>query len=452
MHLFPNAAQAGTSGRRTQPTARRRQVSPRLAVPCLAALRHIWLCMCFLPCLVMGQTNEELFREYQFNFNLPGARASAMGGAFIGVADDATSSFSNPAGLAFLNETAVTLEYRRRHLDERTGDIEGKFNTRFGQEETTLDGVAFFSVNFRLKNWYFGVFQYDYLNEFQVRNFVSRSLTVTTQQREVRNIMLDLEGVTRGVGIARRLGNVKLGMTVNNFNLKGLTDYRRFSIVTSGLDEPLTRSYTSTIDDQDQAWGYSLGFLHEPGTRFSWGVVWRNNPKLRLQEDILEEVNEQPDTIDQVNVPFVVPDVFGLGMRYKFRPDFQVLLDWQNIFYSQIIADGFTIVESADSDSPENYDIQDSSNFHFGLEWLRGQGENVWAVRAGYWRNPLHAVTFKGTDTAIEDRFAGTGLTDENHYTFGVGWVFRNRFEIDISANYWEAGNEITASFIWRKK
>ena len=424
----------------------------RPAAFCLAILRHSWLCLWCLPCLVMGQTNEELFREYQFNFNLPGARANAMGGAFIGVADDATSSFSNPAGLAFLNETAVTLEYRRRELEARTGDIVGRFNTRFSQAATTLDEVAFFSINFRLKNWYFGVFQYDYLNESQDRNFQSRSLAGAEQRREIRAIQLDLEGVTQGIGLARRLGNVKLGLTVNNFNLRGLTSHSRFSIVTSGLQEPQTGLFTSSIDDDDQAWGYSLGFLHEPGTRFSWGVVWRDNPKLRLQEDILEEVNEQPVTIDKVNVPFVVPDVVGLGTRYKLRPGFQLLLDWQKIFYSQIIEDGFVIVESPNGDTKEAYNIEDSDNFHFGVEWLLGRGENVWALRAGYWRNPVHAVTYDGDDLSILDRFAGTGLTDEDHYTLGVGWVFRNRFEVDISANYWEVGTEVTTSFIWRKK
>jgi len=452
MHSTLHATQAGAVLQRKQPALSRPRACRHIRGACLWILRHTGLWLCLLPCLAMAQTNEELFREYQFNFNLPGARANAMGGAFIGVADDATSSFSNPAGLAFLTETAVTLEYRRRDIEARTGDIEGNFNTQFEQFSTSLDGVAFFSVNFRIKAWYFGVFQYDYLNERQGRIFQSRSLADGVQRREVREIMLDLKGVTRGVGIARRLGNIKLGFTINNFNLRGLTDYSRFGIVTSGLDEPQTGLFTSAIDDQDQAWGYNLGFLHEPGTRFSWGAVWRDNPRLRLQEDVLEEVNEQPVTIVEVTVPFVVPDVFGLGMRYKLRPGFHALLDWQRIFYSQIIKDGFVIVESAGSETKDNYEIKDSDDFHFGLELLLGQSENVWAVRAGYWRNPLHAVTYKGQDAATQDRFAGTGLTDENQYTLGVGWVFRNRLEIDISANYWDVGSEVTTSFIWRKK
>ena len=48
----------------------------------------------------------------QFNFLTPGARSMAMGGAFIGAADDATAAFSNPAGLAFFGTVQLTFEGR----------------------------------------------------------------------------------------------------------------------------------------------------------------------------------------------------------------------------------------------------------------------------------------------------------------------------------------------------
>ncbi len=38
-----------------------------------------------------AQTNDEIFPQFQWNFASPGARANAMGQAFIGVADDATT-------------------------------------------------------------------------------------------------------------------------------------------------------------------------------------------------------------------------------------------------------------------------------------------------------------------------------------------------------------------------
>src|SRR4051812_39135190 len=51
-----------------------------------------------------------------WSFSSPGARAGAMGGAFIGVADDASSTFTNPAGLTNLTRPQVYLEYNNTEI------------------------------------------------------------------------------------------------------------------------------------------------------------------------------------------------------------------------------------------------------------------------------------------------------------------------------------------------
>ena len=47
-----------------------------------------------------------------FDFSLPGARSRGMGGAFVAIADDATSVYSNPAGLTNLFRPEVSFEFR----------------------------------------------------------------------------------------------------------------------------------------------------------------------------------------------------------------------------------------------------------------------------------------------------------------------------------------------------
>jgi hypothetical protein len=56
-------------------------------------------------------TDEEIFRDLRFNFSSPGARAMALGGAFVGVADDATAADANPAGLCTVPDVQVFMEY-----------------------------------------------------------------------------------------------------------------------------------------------------------------------------------------------------------------------------------------------------------------------------------------------------------------------------------------------------
>jgi hypothetical protein len=51
-----------------------------------------------------------------FDFLNPGARSLALGGAFTGLADEATAAFTNPAGLVQLSRPEVSLEGRYRGL------------------------------------------------------------------------------------------------------------------------------------------------------------------------------------------------------------------------------------------------------------------------------------------------------------------------------------------------
>src|SRR5690349_12499885 len=53
----------------------------------------------------------------QFDFLNPGARSLAVGSAFVGMADDATAAFNNPAGLVNLPTFEISFELRGRRLE-----------------------------------------------------------------------------------------------------------------------------------------------------------------------------------------------------------------------------------------------------------------------------------------------------------------------------------------------
>src|SRR5947199_585319 len=64
-----------------------------------------------LPALAQN-TDIESLSGLQFNFGNPGARSLGMGGAFLGLADDASAAEANPAGLTILRKPEVTIEAR----------------------------------------------------------------------------------------------------------------------------------------------------------------------------------------------------------------------------------------------------------------------------------------------------------------------------------------------------
>src|SRR5687768_12204156 len=66
-----------------------------------------------------AQMNIERFGSSTFNFSPPGARSMGLGGAFIGVADDATAVEANPAGLTVLLYPQASFEFKGvRHTNE----------------------------------------------------------------------------------------------------------------------------------------------------------------------------------------------------------------------------------------------------------------------------------------------------------------------------------------------
>ncbi|MCB1049624.1 MAG: hypothetical protein H6510_04395 [Acidobacteria bacterium] len=400
--------------------------------------------------MLWAQTNEELFREYQFNFSLPGARANAMGGAFIGLADDATSSFANPAGLAFLRDAAISLEYRDRTIDTRTGSISGPTNFAFEQLQQEIQEISFLSFNARWHEWYFGVFYYRFLNERQQRDFVSRTLIDGIETVSAINVDLGLTGTNQGIGIARRVRNFKFGLSINQATLDVATSFTKEQVQIH--PEFLEKFTTSRIDERDHQLAYTLGLQHGPSEWFSWGLVARINPNFNLLEHVEDVSSGQTIRVADFDIPFVVPDVYGAGIRVKPRNDLSVLLDWQYVRYQQIIKNGFTIVESPESDRSAFYTVDDIQEFHLGAEWLIPQGNHVWAVRGGYYRNPTHFVEYIGQDPVQSALFSRRESPDENHVTMGLGWGFKNQFNLDLSANFWGGGQEFTASIIWRKK
>ena len=73
-------------------------------------VRTSWLLLGMGLLLAHGLQAQEGPTALQFNFSNPGARSMGFGGAFAALADDATATFANPAGLVQLSRPEVSVE------------------------------------------------------------------------------------------------------------------------------------------------------------------------------------------------------------------------------------------------------------------------------------------------------------------------------------------------------
>jgi long-subunit fatty acid transport protein len=78
--------------------------------------------LALLPGSTWAVTDEEIFRDFRFNFTNPGARALGLGGAFIAAADDATAAQANPAALHYVYRKEIFFEYRLVTSDDQVFD------------------------------------------------------------------------------------------------------------------------------------------------------------------------------------------------------------------------------------------------------------------------------------------------------------------------------------------
>src|SRR5712692_2388027 len=115
--------------------------------------------MVALP-LAAQNTDIESVSGLQFNFGNPGARSLGMGGAFLGLADDASAAEANPAGLTILRRPEVSLEvrnYQEQQLFTTSGTFPNLTRTAFSHYSQRVE-PTFFSFVYPIKKGTLGFY------------------------------------------------------------------------------------------------------------------------------------------------------------------------------------------------------------------------------------------------------------------------------------------------------
>ena len=112
--------------------------------------------------LILIISSSSLLMGAGFALSGVGSRAISMGGAFRGMSDDASSMYWNPAGMGFMNETAISVG-GSFFYPKTQWDYEGANGFSAGEYESQKKLRAFPSVFMTEENearwkWGFSVF------------------------------------------------------------------------------------------------------------------------------------------------------------------------------------------------------------------------------------------------------------------------------------------------------
>ena len=459
----------------------------RLASRALAAV----LCLLASAGSARALTDEEIFREFRFNFNNPGARALGMGGVFVAIADDVTATQANPAGLVSIGGPAVFTEYRVIHTDTSvlssnfgslevdpvTGDRDLPFLglTSVSDSETLYEPTSIsyawpFSLGSTGRRLTLAASKQTVLSEdpflssgnvvtearFSFESFPNavgmsgvQAYSVATTVRGARSMEIVYWNATASLAVHE---DFSFGYTLTYATLD-----LRASTVTE-VEDPLelfldpghprlptqatTDVFRTTIDDTDSDFTYSFGIHWHPDSVFAggsspWrlGAVFRKGASFAVTE--LTLLNESPDEtfLNQV----VVPDRFAFGVSYQLDRYWLFGAEFERIEYSDLLK-GFRsgvnfltsgrVAESAFSIDPNKsvvYGVDDGNLYRVGAEYIRPFARNA-NRKIAVW-----AGYFRAPDSRIR-------LTQFNSDDPAVNEVFLDAFRGGENEDHFTAG------------
>lgn len=419
----------------------------------------------FLVCLsgnLFAITDEEVFRNFQFSLVNPGARSTAMGGAFIGLADDATAAEANPAGLTILTKPEVSFEYRGTWYDPdklnsiNVTNIQGvdlAIASRNNLDK--LSQPSFLSVIFPAGNSTYGFSRQESVR--QKGNIDELfTLTVQTEGGPLTGTLLSLADVDQKVvnwnfSYATKLSkSFSVGASLRYSQLDWKNEVRN-GVYTAAIVFP---QYTTTIDDTDSAFAYNIGVLGALGDHASWGLVYKRNPKFEVPETITKIGNFSPPA-GVIKNTLKIPDTFGGGLAIKPSDNITLNTDVVWIKYSDLtdsLVPGYNFITSVARPGSIAYHVDDQIEFHIGVEYVVMLNNTPLALREGYYRKPANSLLVSSSD-AVDRPLLDAIFTErdaENHFTLGSGFVFGQHFQIDWAADIAKSTSNFVLSTVVR--
>ena len=417
----------------------------------------------FFASSAAAQTSLQI--PLQWDFVNPGAKSLALGGAFTGIADDATAGFANPAGLRELGRPELSIEVRARRLEssylqrgrlsgapsnERTDVIAGPV---FGESLDSDVRIPYVSVVLPRPQdgWVIAGFRHELARVDQSsfsEGVFQKDPAEFTSRRElpqsgIRKIVITHYGGAGAIELNRRLA---VGGTLSLYTFNLHSDFRRFD--TDGFlgpPIPTVELGKSTQDGDDIAIAPTVGLRaclkpcderQTASARF--GVVYRHGPTFKF------ETESGPSR--RTN-QFRVPNVLAAGLAVELPQSGRRLLlsgEVKRLRYSRLRFD-FIEDQAIDSGVQDQIALNDGTEFHAGVQYTLENPAWLPRFRAGVWSDPDHSTKFlpgavaDHPETRLKDELLSVALSTgkrTTHFTGGVGLTFSPTVEWNFGADF----------------
>lgn len=424
-----------------------------------------------------AQANDEVFPQLKWNFSTPGARANGMGTTFIGIADDATATVANPAGLVRLTRPQVYFEYKNVNLEvNRLANVDAFITLEPTTFSTNVSSLSFLSASMPIgERLAVGFTRHEFLNYQETFSLAPRGVPATFFRSDFALFPVEGEADFRGVTWA---GTVSLAVTdrfdvgftfgMNQLSAESLAQRTAVEFGAAFPSDPSALFGTgiianeTSIDDSDSAPSFGFGALYRASETLSVGFNFVKGPRFTVSETRrlnpgFPDFNSLPLIEDfgfPKDVSINVPNRIGVGVAYRPVPRLLVGVDAVRIGYSSLVED-FTLIFDYGVLTGDEYTIDDVTEVHVGAEYNVITGSSPVFIRAGFFTNPNHSVRFNGTAPPLDqdpvdvESAVNNSLPRkaERRGTVGAGFALGLNFQVDLA---YVIGRDFVASAAMR--
>ena len=427
------------------------------------------------PVNAFAQTAVQI--PMQFDFINPGAKSLALGGAFVGLADDATAGFANPAGLRELSRPEVSIEIRGRRLESpflEAGRLSGAtFNEGtdvvagpvFGEQIDSRTGLSYLAGVYSApgRRWSVAGFRHELARvdqQYLSQGVFQQDPSELTSRRDnpqegIRQLAITNYAAAGALEVSSR---VAVGAVLNVYTFDLDSQFLRFD-VDGFLGPPIL---TTELGRSTQS-GTDIGLAPTVGVRacvkecadrsspaLRGGFVYRHGPTFEF---------DTQDGPNQRTSIFRVPHVLAFGAAYEVPQQGRRLLFLGEVTYitNSRLVEQFITDQALAAGVESNVFIDDGTEWHVGFQFLHENARWLPRYRAGIWSDPDHSVNFESTavpdhpDTRVlHERMAVALSPGERtlHYAGGIGLTFNPRIELNVGADFANDAATISTSLV----
>ena len=385
-----------------------------------------------------------------------GARAIGMGGAFIGIADDATAASWNPAGLIQLETPELSLV---GDYNVRQQEFSADSNLEIDNSDNRYAGLNYLSVAYPFhfhRNMVVSI-NYQRLYDFKQSFGYQRDYT-SVGLDAYQSVDFDQDGSLSALGFAAAIQatpHMSLGLTLNVWTDELLWDNgwrETYNEHATGSQGGIPTTINTRMEDQYNEFrgiNVNIGLLWSANSHLTVGAVAKtpftasllHESSFQQVQTFGEPLNSSTNIEQQLkeDVDLTMPMSLGLGFAWRFSDAFSMDVDGYWTDWSEYILED----DSGNQFSPIDGRPADESNVEDTIQ-VRLGGEYLFILEDKNMAVPLRAGLFydpEPSEGSPKDFFG---------FSIGSGISYR-RFVFDVAyqlryGNNMDAGNLILSS------